>query len=83
MTIGEILREEQVEPGHDSRSIPLFTPDGDLVATTGDPTNDSYGLADLEEVKIAGHWVLVAHGTDGSTAWWDEADGKWQDGRPD
>lgn len=80
--IGETLRKEQIVPDHDSRCTPLVDLEGDWIATTGAPTNDRYGLADLEEVQIAGRWILVAHGTDSSAAWWHEADEEWVDGKP-
>ena len=82
MTIGETFREGQIELGYDSRCTPLIDSEGDRIATTGSPENESYGLADLEQVEIAGHWILIAHGTDGSTAWWHEGDEEWRDGIP-
>jgi hypothetical protein len=89
MTIAERLTEAGAWPDHDSRCTPIAIPDPDgpgytcqWIATTGDPQNDEYGIADITEEEHAGHWIIIVHGTDETVCWWNENEEEWQEGEP-
>ena len=80
--IVDILNEAGAFVGYDSHSVPIVDQDGDTIASTGTTQNLSFGLKDVFEEEVAGHWILCVKGTDGSLGYWDESAESWVAGTP-
>jgi hypothetical protein len=81
--IAETLNNIEAIVGHCSRCVPIEA-NGEWIATTGNPhVIDEYGIQEVRESEIAGHWITIVDGTDGSTAWWNENEEEWIPGEPE
>jgi hypothetical protein len=89
--IADTLNKIEAWVEHDSRCVPIAIKDPEgpdfgcqWIATSGNPhVIDEYGIEEVRSSEIAGHWITIVDGNDGSTAWWNENEEEWIPGEPE